>query len=191
MYSGVKYDWEDFSSFLLSVALLPVSRCCLFFRCESHFLSENLDGSVAFGVIHLHRAHTKNRGFFTFPKRSIRDTRSPPASIQFYMLERCYVCLLMILGFFYCPVLISSGKKKVCSDAFHRYTHLSMNINEQEEEKKSYLLPLLHCLCCWIMWVMQIADVHQLYSPNCILIRLHYDSGWRAGQTKGTHRPFV
>lgn len=33
------------------------------------------------------------------------------------------------------PCFNKLGLKKVCSDAFHRYTHLSMNINEQEEKK--------------------------------------------------------
>lgn len=34
------------------------------------------------------------------------------------------------------------------------------------------------------MWVIQITDVLQLYSPNYILIRLHYDAGFLAEVNK-------
>lgn len=34
------------------------------------------------------------------------------------------------------------------------------------------------------MWVIQITDVLQLYSPNYILIRLHYDPGFLAEVNK-------
>ena len=58
-------------------------------------------------------------------------------------------------------------------------------------KQKSYLLRVLHCLYCWIMWVRQITDVLQLYSPNYILIKLHYDSGLWLEQTKGECTSFV